>query len=341
MGTATYSIVVPVYNEQECLPHLIEELRAVMAQLDGPAEVILVDDGSRDASYRLMQAVNADDPRFKALQLSRNFGHQVAITAGLDVACGQAVIVMDADLQDPPQVILTMAERWRQGYEIVYAVRERREGESLAKKATARLYYGMVRRLAEVDQPMDVGDFRLVDRKAVDAFLQMRERNRYVRGMFCWIGFRQVAVPYTRASRRAGRSKYPLRKMLRFASDGIIGFSTVPLRASIVVGLLAVLAAAGYGVLAVALGLAGLHSPSDAPLLVTTTFFSGIQLIVIGIAGQYLGRVYDEVRGRPLYVVREAHGFARCPDESNLVTRPAASAQPLPGTERMAQVLGT
>jgi glycosyltransferase involved in cell wall biosynthesis len=311
METVKYSIVVPIYNEQESIPDLVKQLRLVTDLLDGPAEVILVDDGSRDASYELMVAASEEDPRIKVLQLSRNFGHQPAITAGMDFASGQAVVVMDADLQDPPEVILEMAARWQEGYEIVYAVRKRREGESFLKKATARLYYGLIRRLAEVDQYVDVGDFRLVDRKALDAFLQMRERARYVRGMFSWIGFRQIAVPYVRASRRAGRSKYSLRKMLKLASDGIVGFSSMPLRLGIAVGMVMAIGAVGYGVLALALKLAGLpYVPGYASLLVTITFLSGVQLIVIGVIGLYLARVYDEVRGRPLYLVRETRGFA-------------------------------
>lgn len=311
METVRYSIVVPVYNEEESIPDLVKQLREITDLLDGPAEIVLVDDGSRDASYALMTAASDEDPRIKVLQLSRNFGHQAAITAGMDFASGRAVVVMDADLQDPPEVILEMAARWQEGYEIVYAVRERREGETFLKKATARMYYGLVRRLAEVDQYVDVGDFRLVDRKALDAFLQMRERDRYIRGMFCWVGFRQIAVPYVRASRRAGRSKYSLRKMVKLASDGIVGFSSAPLRLGIAVGMFMALGAVGYGLLAVALKLAGLpYVPGYASLLVTITFLSGVQLIVIGVIGLYLARVYDEVRGRPLYLVREARGFA-------------------------------
>src|SRR6266581_6378653 len=289
MDTAKYSVVVPVYNEEESIPGLVKQLREVMDLLDGPAEVVLVDDGSRDGGYQLMVAASDEDPRIKVLQLSRNFGHQVAITAGMDFASGRAVVIMDADLQDPPEVILEMAARWQEGYEIVYAVRERREGETFLKKATATLYYALLNRLAETDQLMDVGDFRLVDRKALDAFLQLRERNRYVRGMFRWVGFRQVAVPYTRVSRRAGRSKYRLRKMLRLASDGIVGFSSAPLRLGIAVGMFMAIAAVGYGVLAIVLKLAGLpYVPGYASLLVTITFLSGIQLIVIGIIGLYL-----------------------------------------------------
>jgi polyisoprenyl-phosphate glycosyltransferase len=335
--TAKYSIVVPVYNEEESFPDLVKRLSEVMDLLDGPAEVVLVDDGSRDSSYQLMLEANRQDPRFKVLQLSRNFGHQVAITAGMDVASGQAVIIMDADLQDPPQVILEMAAKWQEGYEVVYAVREQREGETMFKKTTATLFYSLLRRMADIEQPVDVGDFRLVDRKALDAFLQMRERNRYVRGMFSWIGFRQAAVPYTRASRHAGRSKYPLRKMLRLASDGLVGFSTAPLRFALMAGVLLAIGAIGYGVVAIALKLAGLpYVPGYASLLVTITFLSGVQLIVIGMVGQYVARTYDEARGRPLYLVRDASGFTTNGEENQrTMWRPAgertdAPSQPTP-----------
>lgn len=310
MRTVKYSIVVPIYNEQESFPALVKRLAEVMDQLDGPAEVVLVDDGSRDASYELMEQANRADPRFKILQLSRNFGHQIAITAGMDVASGQAVIVMDADLQDPPEVILQMAAKWQQGYEVVYAVRERREGETLFKRKTATIFYAIQRHLAEIDQPVEVGDFRLVDRKALDAFLQMRERNRYVRGMFSWVGFRQAAVPYTRSSREAGESKYPLRNMIRLAFDGFFGFSTAPLRFALTLGLVMAVGSLLYGIVAIALKLAGLpYVPGYASLLVTITFLSGVQLIVIGMVGQYVARIYDETRARPLYLVREARGF--------------------------------
>lgn len=311
MRQPEYSIVVPVYDEEESLPDLIKRLHEVMDRLDGPAEVVLVDDGSTDSSYQLMIAANLEDARFRILQLSRNFGHQAAITAGMDATSGQAVVVIDADLQDPPELILQMARRWREGYEVVYAQRLQREGERLFKRTSARLFYKVLRRLADVDQTVAVGDFRLIDRKALDAFLSMRESNRYVRGMFSWIGFRQVGVPYSRAPRRAGRSKYPLRKMVRLATDGLVGFSTAPLRFVIGIGLAMAIASLCYGLVAVALKLAGLHDvPGYASLLVTITFLSGIQLIVMGVVGQYLARVYEEVRGRPLYLVREARGFA-------------------------------
>ncbi len=334
LDTPRYSIVIPIYNEEESFPVLFKRLREVIDRLDGTAEVVLVDDGSRDASYQLMLQANLEDPRFKVIQLSRNFGHQIAITAGMDAAAGQAVIIMDADLQDPPEVILQLAERWHEGYEIVYAVRERREGETLFKRTTATLFYGMQRRLAEVEQTVEVGDFRLVDRKALNAFLQMRERNRYVRGMFSWVGFRQVAVPYTRAARKAGTTKYPLRKMVRLATDGFVGFSTAPLRVALAVGLIMAVGAVAYGLVAIALKLAGLpYVPGYASLLVTITFLSGVQLIVVGMVGQYVARIYDEVRARPLYLVREAHGFGdRGQDDSQVTSPPLSNARPAQDT---------
>jgi glycosyltransferase involved in cell wall biosynthesis len=331
-----YSIVIPIYNEEESFPALVKRLREVMDQLDGPTEVVLVDDGSRDGSYELMRDVNVADPRFKIVQLSRNFGHQIAITAGMDVASGQAVIVMDADLQDPPEVILQMAARWQEGYEVVYAVREHRDGETLFKRKTATIFYGIQRRLAEIDQPMEVGDFRLVDRKALDAFLQMRERNRYVRGMFSWVGFRQTSVPYTRASREAGQSKYPLRKMTRLALDGFVGFSTAPLRFALTAGLIMAFGSVLYGIVAIAMKLAGVsYVPGYASLLVAITFLSGVQLIVIGMVGQYVARIYDETRARPLYLVREAQGFSAGSRDADNSLWPAASQDSLTRGQRV------
>ena len=321
METVKYSIVIPLFNEEESLPALVARLMEVMAKLDGPAEVVMVDDGSRDATYELMTEANREDSRFKIIQLSRNFGHQLAITAGMDAAAGQAVIVMDADLQDPPHVILEMAAKWQEGYEVVYAVRERREGERLFKTATASVFYSLLHRMADVEHTVDVGDFRLVDRRALDAFLQMRETNRYVRGMFSWIGFRQAAVPYTRESRHAGTTKYTMRRMLRFASDAVIGFSTAPLRLALGVGLFLAFAAVCYGLVAIGLKLAGSSLvPGYASLLVTITFLSGIQLIVMGMVGQYVARIYDEARARPLYLVREMRGFS---EEDERMTWPA------------------
>ncbi len=310
MRTPKYSIVIPIYNEEMLLPDLFTRLREVVGLLDGPTEVVLVDDGSTDTSYPLMLAANQHDRRFKALQLSRNFGHQLALTAGMDIASGQAVIVMDGDLQDPPEVILKMVERWQEGYEVVYAVRERREGETVFKKLSASLFYWLLHRIAEIHQPAAVGDFRLIDRKALDAFLSMRENNRYIRGMFSWIGFRQTSVTYTRAPRQSGHSKYTMRVMIKLAANGIIGFSVAPLRYTLSAGFLLSIASVCYAVLAIILKLAGFHLVSGyASLLVTITFLSGVQLVVIGMIGYYLARVYDEARQRPLYLVRNSCGF--------------------------------
>jgi polyisoprenyl-phosphate glycosyltransferase len=310
MESVKYSIVIPLYNEEGIISLLVERLQQIMSELDGPTEVIMIDDGSKDATYQLVSSVTADDPRFKLIQFSRNFGHQQAITAGMDAASGDAVIIMDADLQDPPHVILQMAEKWQEGYEVVYGLRQHREGERLFKTATASMFYGLLHRIAEVDTPVDVGDFRLVDRKALDAFLQMRESNRYVRGMFSWVGFRQAPVPYVREERAVGTTHYTLRKMVKLASNGIMGFSTAPLRLALGAGVFIAFAALIYGVVAIALKLAGVSLvPGYASLLFAVTFFSGIQLIVMGMVGLYVGRIYDEAKGRPLYVVRETQGF--------------------------------
>jgi dolichol-phosphate mannosyltransferase len=310
MDSVKYSIVIPLYNEEGILPVLVERLQEIIAQFDGPAEVVMVDDGSRDGTYQLALAASVRDPRFKLVQFSRNFGHQVAITAGMDAASGNAVIIMDADLQDPPYVVLQMIEKWKEGYEVVYGLREHRQGERLFKTATASIFYGLLHRIADIDTPVDVGDFRLVDRKALNAFLQMRENNRYVRGMFSWVGFRQTGVSYTREERYAGTTHYTLSKMVKLASNGILGFSTAPLRLALSAGVFLAIASVIYGVVAISLKLAGQALvPGYASLLFAVTFLSGIQLAVMGMVGLYVGRIYDESRSRPLYVVRERHGF--------------------------------
>jgi dolichol-phosphate mannosyltransferase len=273
--------------------------------------VILVDDGSSDASWDLVSEITAADLRYKAIGFSRNFGHQMAITAGMDYAQGDAVIVMDADLQDPPEVVLEMAARWRDGFDVVYAVREARPGETRFKAYTAAAFYRVFRRLADVDIPVDAGDFRLVDRRALEAFKVMRENNRYVRGMFSWIGFRQVGVRYSRAERHAGSTKYPLRKMLSFAADGIVGFSKVPLRLALQAGFVVSIGAFVFGIAALVSKLAGFYHVSGlASLAVVTAFLGGMQLIVLGVMGEYIARIHEEVKDRPLYVVRETIGFS-------------------------------
>jgi polyisoprenyl-phosphate glycosyltransferase len=322
MDSVKYSIVIPLYNEESGLPVLVERLQEIMAKFDGPAEVVFVDDGSRDSTYELARAAATSDPRFKLIQFSRNFGHQVAITAGMDAASGDAVIIMDADLQDPPYVVLQMIEKWKEGYEVVYGLREHRQGERLFKTATASMFYGLLHRIADIDTPIDVGDFRLVDRKALNAFLSMRENNRYVRGMFSWVGFRQTGVAYTREERYAGTTHYTLRKMVKLAANGILGFSSAPLRLALSMGVFLAIASVIYGVVAISLKLAGQPLvPGYASLLFAITFLSGIQLAVMGMVGLYVGRIYDEARARPLYVVREKHGFGD--SDSQIVWQPA------------------
>jgi len=306
-----YSIVLPVYDEEELLPQLYERLTWLLERLDGDAEVILVDDGSRDDSFTLMVDMNRRDPRFKLLQLSRNFGHQVAITAGLDFAAGRAVIVMDSDLQDPPETVLAMAERWREGFDVVYGIRRERHGETRFKRTTASVFYRLLQRLADVELPADAGDFRLLDRKALDAYLAMREHDRYVRGMVSWVGFNQIGVAYSRDERRAGTTKYPLRKMLKFAADGIVSFSNAPLRLALALGFIVSVSSFIYGFVAILLKVTGAFTvPGWTSIIFVTSFLGGVQLIVLGVVGEYVGRTYLETKRRPLYVVNRSAGLA-------------------------------
>lgn len=306
-----YSFVIPVYNERDTLPELHTRLAAVADGLDGESEFLFVDDCSFDGSRELLLDLHERDPRCKLVRFARNFGHQVAISAGLDLAIGDAVIVMDADLQDPPELVPELVARWNEGYEVVYAVRERREGEGRLKRLFAAWFYRVLRRLSKTDMPVDVGDFRLVDRRALDAFRSMRERNRYVRGMFSWIGFRQIGVPYRREQRFAGEPKYSFRKSLRLAIDGIVSFSDLPLRMALVVGFVFSVASFVVGIGAIVAKLAGAFVvPGWASLLVVVAFLGGIQLTVIGMTGLYIGRIYEEVKARPLYVIGELHGVA-------------------------------
>jgi polyisoprenyl-phosphate glycosyltransferase len=300
-----FSIVAPVYDEEETLPHFYRRVVAVMEGLGEPFELVLVNDGSRDGSYRVMQALHRHDHRVRAVDFSRNFGHQVAISAGLDHARGAAVIILDSDLQDPPDVIPELVSHWREGAEVVYAQRRRRPGETRFKLATAAVFYRLIGRITAMDIPRDTGDFRLLDRRVVDTLVAMREHHRFMRGLSAWVGFRQEAVAYDRQERFAGVTKYPLSKMIRFAVDAITGFSYVPLQLATTLGFLL----AGFSllgiVLAAALRLAGAAIQGQATTLIIVLLLGGIQLIVLGIIGEYLGRIYDEVRGRPLYVVRE------------------------------------
>lgn len=322
----TYSIVIPVYNEEAVLPELRRRMSGLLDQLDGSAEVILVDDGSRDASYPLMLELHAQDARFKVVHFARNFGHQIAISAGMDLATGDAVVIMDADLQDPPEVVLEMAARWREGFDIVYGLRRRREHDSWFKRQSAQAFYKVLRSMSDTEIPVNVGDFRLVDRRALDAFRAMRERSRYVRGMFSWIGFRQTFVEYDRPDRFAGETKYPLRKMVRLALDGIVSFSNLPLKAVLQAGFVVSILSFCAGILAAVIKLSGAYAiPGWASLMVWTSFLGGVQLTVLGVMGEYVGRIYEEVKQRPLYLVRELRGFGALDSAPNTLpaTRPA------------------
>ena len=309
----TYSIVIPIHDEQESLQELHRRLVEVFPLLDGEVEVLFVDDGSTDLSYPVMLELHGRDPRFKIIHLARNFGHQLAITAGIELARGDAVIVMDGDLQHPPELLPALAERWREGYDVVYGVMTERP-EGWLKRITARTYYRVLRKLASVEIPAAAGDFRLADRRVVEAFRAMPERNRFVRGMFAWLGFRQIAVPYVVPERFAGSSKYTLRRMVRLATDGLVSFSTAPLRLALDLGFVVSGLAFLFGIATVITKLAGAFLvPGWLTIVLVTSFIGGIQLIVIGVVGEYVGRIYDEVKARPLYLVRELHGFEHEP----------------------------
>jgi polyisoprenyl-phosphate glycosyltransferase len=312
-GGPRYSFVVPVYNEQAVLPILLQRLDALMQELDGAAETIFVDDGSTDCSAIILRAKAKDDPRYRYLGLSRNFGHQIAITAGMDLAAGDAVIVMDADLQDPPEVIGQMIERWKEGYQVVYGRRLAREGESWFKRWSASVFYKLLGRLSSVDIPRDVGDFRLIDRKVVEAFRAMPEQDRFVRGMFAWLGFRQTEVGFHRLPRLAGETKYPLWKMMRLALNGVIGFSDAPLRLAIWSGFAISAFAVFYGAYVLIDWLAGDSNlvVGWASTIIIVSFLSGINMIMTGIIGLYIGRIHAEVKRRPLYILSEKIGFGR------------------------------
>ncbi len=303
-----FSVVAPVFNEEETLPHFYERLAAVMDQLGQPWELVLINDGSQDASYTVMRALHDRDPRVMAVDFSRNFGHQIAISAGLDQATGQAVIIIDSDLQDPPEVIPNLIARWQAGAEVVYAQRRKRTGETRFKLLTAKAFYRLIGHITAVDIPRDTGDFRLLDRNVVNALVVMREHHRFMRGLSAWVGFRQEAVPYDRQERFAGITKYPLAKMVRFSVDAITSFSHVPLQLATSFGfVLAGLSLVGI-LVAVVLRITHGAIVGQASTLILVLFLGGVQLIFLGVIGEYLGRIYDEVRARPLYVVREILG---------------------------------
>ncbi len=305
-----YSVVAPCYNEEKSLPELYRQIKAVMEQTGEAWELVLVNDGSRDRTGEVIRELHAADQRVHYIDFARNFGHQIAVTAGMDYAQGQAIILIDADLQDPPQLILEMIQKWNEGYKVVYAIRAARKGESWFKLATAKLFYRLIYRITDVKIPLDTGDFRLMDRKIVNAMKQMKERHRFIRGMTSWIGFKQTGVSYVRQERFVGETKYPVRRMVKFAWDAITGFSYVPLQIATFLGFIIAAFSALSIVGVIAARLSGIQAfEGQATTLIMVLFLGGVQLISLGVIGEYLGRIYDEVRGRPLYVVSETAGF--------------------------------
>jgi glycosyltransferase involved in cell wall biosynthesis len=302
-----YSVVAPIYNEIGSLPELYRRVKEVMDSTGETWELVMVDDGSSDGSTERLRELAKEDKHVRPVIFARNFGHQIAVTAGLDYARGHAVIIIDADLQDPPEVMLDLIDKWREGYQVVYAVRAEREGETWFKRLTASAFYRLIYRITDVKIPLDTGDFRLIDREVVNVLNQMRERHRFLRGMSAWVGFRQVGVRYRRAARFAGQTKYPFRKMLRLALNAVTSFSYFPLQVATYFGFLS----AGIAILAipvvVVLRITGSQQlTGQATTLIAVLFLGGVQLISLGILGEYIGRLYDEAKGRPLYIVKEA-----------------------------------
>jgi dolichol-phosphate mannosyltransferase len=302
----TLSLVLPIYNEEEVIAELHRRLQEFLVRLQLDTEVVFVDDGSRDSSLDLLRSLAANESRYRILSLSRNFGHQAAITAGIDHARGSAVVVMDADLQDPPEVVLEMVAKWREGYDVVYGVRRKRAGETWFKLLTARVFYRLFAALIPIETPLDAGDFRLMSRRVVVALLELRETHRFVRGMVAWVGFRQTKVLYDRPERFAGTTKYPLRKMVRFAIDGITSFSIVPLRVSMYLGIAMSAASLAVAVWALLAKYVFQRTVTGwTAIIVVVTLLASVQFVMIGILGEYVGRIYEQVKRRPLYVVRE------------------------------------
>jgi dolichol-phosphate mannosyltransferase len=300
------SVIVPVYNEEAVLEACHRRLSEILPSLSMAYEIIFIDDGSRDRTLELAKSIAARDRQVQIIEFSRNFGHQIAITAGFAEARGKAIVAIDADLQDPPEVIPLMVAKWREGYDVVYGKRAKRKGESFFKRASSKAFYRTLARLTDVDIPVDVGDFRLIDRKVCDALNGLKERNRYVRGLIAWLGFRQAEVVFERAPRFAGKTKYPLKKMIAFAIDGIVSFSSKPLKLAIVPGLL--MSGAGFVYFIYVLYRKFVEAGTEmgwASIMSAILIFNGYTLIVLGIMGEYLGRLFDQAKGRPLYVVRE------------------------------------
>ena len=305
-----YSIVVPIFNEELVVLESYKRLKVVMDSLSEPYEIIFINDGSKDNSINILKEICSKDDSIKTINFSRNFGHQVAITAGMDYSVGQAIIIIDADLQDPPQVMLDMIKKWKEGYEVVYGKRIKRIGDSFFKKFTAKLFYRTLKSMTNVDIPVDTGDFRLIDRKVCEALKSIPERNRYVRGLVSWVGFKQTGVEFIREERFAGTTKYPLKKMIKFATDAITSFSYKPLKLATFAGLTISFISFLYLLLVIFERLfTSLTIPGWSSLIALNLFFNGIILIILGIIGEYIGRIYDETKKRPLYIISEEIGF--------------------------------
>ena len=307
---ALYSIVIPLYNEEEVVEECIKRVDGVCRKLDGDYEIIFVNDGSKDRTAELMMNACKVNEKIKLLSFSRNFGHQIAITAGMDYAKGDAVIVMDADLQDPPEVITRLIDKYKEGFDVVYAVRSKRKGETIFKRWTSKAFYRFLRFMCNIDIPVDTGDFRLISRKVCDVMKKLTERNRYVRGLISWVGFKQAAVEYVREKRFAGETKYPLRKMLKLSMDGITSFSSKPLTMSKNLGFLT--AAAGFIYMIIVIlnkFVFGKTVQGWASLIVVILLIGGIQLIMLGVVGDYIARIFDESKNRPLYIIENKYNF--------------------------------
>jgi polyisoprenyl-phosphate glycosyltransferase len=306
---ADLSVVIPMFNEEETLPELYRRLTSVLAPLGSSYELVMVDDGSSDGTSELLRQLHDQDSSVKFIRLARNFGHQAALTAGLAYASGRAAIVMDADLQDPPELIPELIERWQEGFEVVYAIRRHRK-EPLHKRAAYGFFYRLLHRVASLEIPLDAGDFCLMDRSVIDQLNSMPERNRFVRGLRTWVGFSQIGVEYERQARHAGCTKYNFWKLMHLALDGLVSFSYLPLRIASSLGLLVSVVSLAVGLYYLILRLAGHRQPAGfAAVVISTLFLGGVQLITIGIIGEYVGRIFDEVKERPVYIAREKAGF--------------------------------
>ena len=311
------TITVPVFNETEVIQAFYDRVKKVVDSLESMNhEIIFIDDGSTDGSYEKLRDISDKDSNIHLIRFSRNFGHQIAITAGIDAAKGDAVVIIDADLQDPPEVIHKFLKKWDQGFDVVYGVREKREGESKLKLLTASLFYRLLRTLVQIDIPIDAGDFRLMSRRVVDYLKTVRERDRFVRGLISWLGFSQTGVYYVRDKRHAGETKYPYRKMLKFALDGITSFSSVPLRLATWLGYITSLFAFIYGCSVFVLKALGATVQGWAAIMVGMLFLGGVQLICLGIIGEYIGRIFNETKQRPLYIIQEIYPPEKDENES-------------------------